>query len=104
MAVLGDFDEDSRPRRDELVSILEEGSATMVSISQAMVIGVHFVLTKASRSATHPKIKQLNEAGLCIVAPQFVVEWLAHPWQLPSKVRQQPQGDPNPSSWGKSGM
>lgn len=86
VAVYGDFEEQSHPRKDEIITLLECGSANIVTMSQALVIGVHFVITKPSRSASDPKIKQLNEAGLCIVAPSFAIEWIAHPWQTPIKV------------------
>ena len=86
IAIYGDFEEQTHPRKEEIITLLECGCANIVTISQALVIGVHFVITKASRPASDPKIKQLNEAGLCIVAPSFVIEWVAHPWQTPVKV------------------
>ncbi len=86
VAIYGDFEEQAHPRKDEIITLLECGSANIVTVSQALVIGVHFVITKASRPASDPKIKQLCEAGLCIVAPSFVIEWVVHPWQTPIKV------------------
>lgn len=82
----GDFEEDSHPRRDEIVAILEAGSATLLPLSQALTADVHFVVSQASGASSDAKLKQLEKSGVCFVSPAFVVEWMAHPWQIPSKV------------------
>ena len=75
-----------RPRRDEVVSILTAGGATVITLAQALTAGAHFCVTKAGRNAVDAKLRQLQGAGLCIVTPSFVVEWVAHPWTPPTKV------------------
>lgn len=84
--VHGDLGDKVRPRRDEVVSILTVGGATIITLNQALTVGAHFCVTKADRPAADPKLKQLQGAGLCIVSPSFVVEWVAHPWSSPAKV------------------
>ena len=85
VVVHGEFEEGLRPRRDEVVSILQAGGATLLTLNQGLSLGVHFVVTKASRPRTDAKVKQLTGAGLCLVSPHFVVDWIAHPWTTPSK-------------------
>lgn len=87
VSVYGEFEENSHPTREEILAILDAGSARLVPFSQASTAGLTFAVTRASRTASDPKIKQLVSAGVCIVAPAFVVQWLAHPWQIPKKAR-----------------
>lgn len=81
------MEENSHPKKEEIDSILQSGSANVITVSQALIIGAHFIVTKPSRSASDSKLRPVMEAGLCIVSPAFVVEWVAHPWKLLSKVR-----------------
>lgn len=69
------------------MSILQAGGAAIITLNQALTVGAHFCVTKPNRAASDPKLKQLRGAGLCIVSPSFVVEWVAHPWNSPAKVR-----------------
>lgn len=84
--VYGEFEEGQKPCKEEVVSILQAGGATVLTVNQALHVGAHLVVTKPSRPATDAKIKQLVDAGLCVVSPTFVLDWVAHPWKVPSKV------------------
>ena len=87
VAVYGDFEEDFRPNKAELVSILQAGGAKLLTVNQASSAGADFVVTKKSRPATESRMKQLLSANLCIVDPGFVINWLAFPADDLGKVR-----------------
>lgn len=83
----GEFESEFRPKRGEIVSILQAGCAKLLTVNQACSAKAHFLVTKESRPVTEAKMKQLMGAGICVVSPMFVVDWLAFPTKDLSYVR-----------------
>lgn len=86
VVVYGRFEEGQRPNREEILAILQAGRAEVLTMKQALASGAHLVVTKASRPAIDQQLKLANEAGLCIVSPQYIVDWVAHPWKPLTKA------------------
>ena len=86
VVVYGEFEDGFRPNKAEIVSILQAGSAKLLTVNQASSAKAHFLVTKESRSVQEAKMKQLLGSGICVVSPMFVVDWLAFPTKDLSEV------------------
>ncbi|KAK9840981.1 hypothetical protein WJX81_003698 [Elliptochloris bilobata] len=84
VALHGRFGRNAKPSREDVAAMLEAGGAAVVPVAQALASGADLAITRADCPRSDPKVRALLAAGIAVAAPQYVVEWLAQPWRVPS--------------------